>query len=63
MLKKFLICLVGSALILTLFIGLSSLKINAAVCEPQSGGTCEGECCITLLGGGCVAGPCDKILK
>ena len=47
-----------------LIIGFYSINLDAAKCTPKDGsGVCEGECCMTLLTGGCIAGPCDKIFK
>jgi hypothetical protein len=54
--------LMSIALVILIIIGVSSTCLGGAVCTPQDGsGTCEGECCRTLLTGGCVAGPCKYI--
>ncbi len=54
--------LMSIVLVILVLIGVSSLYLGGAVCTPQdSSGTCEGECCRTLLTGGCVAGPCAHI--
>ena len=50
-------------LVLAVFIGVSSIDINAATCTPEGGiGDCVGECC-KLTKDGCIAGPCSVILK
>jgi len=51
-------------ILVSILVVIAIIKLESARCTPANGsGYCEGECCMTLLGGGCVAGPCDKILK
>jgi hypothetical protein len=62
--KKFLWLIVSVILLILVLVVSLPVKTRAAVCTPKDGtGSCYGECCITLLSGGCVAGPCDKIYK
>ncbi|MCK4762770.1 MAG: hypothetical protein KAW12_11300 [Candidatus Aminicenantes bacterium] len=60
--KKLIIGTVFIILIFSLVFGPQSFRIEAAKCTPKDGsGVCVGECCMTLMTGGCIAGPCGML--
>lgn len=60
--KKLFLGMLSLMLVIFIITGFLSLDLQAAICKPKDGsGTCEGQCCLTLISGGCIAGPCDKI--
>ncbi len=61
--KCFVVFVLTAIFVLAVFIGFSSMNVEAATCTPEGDiGTCVGECC-KLTKAGCIAGPCSVILK
>jgi hypothetical protein len=62
--KKILLGITAAVLAMLFITGILAVELRASKCIPVDGsGVCVGECCMTYLTGGCVAGPCDKIFK
>lgn len=59
--KKLSLVVLAIVFLVILSAGFITTNIFAAKCTQADGTVCIGECC-KLTVGGCVAGPCDKIL-
>jgi hypothetical protein len=61
--KLFVVYVLAAIFGLAVLVGFISLDLDSAVCGPTpNGGFCIGECC-KYTKDGCVAGPCNIILK
>lgn len=61
--KLFVVYVMAAIFCLAVLVGFVSLNLDSAICGPTpGGGVCYGECC-KLIKDGCIAGPCNIILK